>query len=72
MTSLDLTRYNQSPTIKTREIKKNVSTLSKHSTNGVPNSSSNKSDYEAMAQKQEMLNETDLAPDWVWEYGIMG
>lgn len=28
--------------------------------------------HHEMMKKQETMKKEDLAPDWVWEYGIMG
>ena len=47
----------------------------KLSTNTAPSSSTHTWDtynHDEMMKKQKTMDKEDLAPDWVWEYGIMG
>ncbi len=66
------THYNQPPANRFTQPQADISIPNKTSTPISSDFSSGKSDHAAMMRKQEMLSKTDLAPDWVWEYGIMG
>jgi hypothetical protein len=66
------THHNQPPTLNPGETEKTISPLTKNPTTVLSGASSNKANPIAIEQKQEMLSKTELAPDWVWDYGIMG
>ncbi|MBX2864630.1 MAG: hypothetical protein KTR27_13865 [Leptolyngbyaceae cyanobacterium MAG.088] len=72
MTGSVITHYNQSLRTRTRATEKSVSTLAMNFTTVSAGSNSHQSDHETMGQQQELLRKEELAPDWVWEYGIMG
>lgn len=71
MSPTHITAYEQPNVVKITTQDKQV-TAPKQPINVSPEISGSELEHQRLMKQQALMDKTDLAPDWVWEYGIMG
>ncbi|MEM9807893.1 MAG: hypothetical protein AAF959_21715 [Cyanobacteria bacterium P01_D01_bin.56] len=71
MSPTHFTVYDQPNVVKPTTSDKHV-TPSKQSINAPSEISGSELEHQRLMKQQALMDKADLAPDWVWEYGIMG